>query len=153
MKLADKYSYITNEGMKLFELLIVGCIFALMGGKDIGTIFLAGLALVIAGGSFIISLQSKEMIENEQRIRHIETSLNKFYIPLYNLLTSLNENATTQEKINEINGYIYLAEPYTCYRFKVYQQTNWFNNELLEQVKKDIEMYQKEYKNLIKQQS
>lgn len=151
MDLTDKYSYITNEGIELFKLLIVGCIFAFVGRTDIGTIFLAGLALVMAGGSFIVSLQSKQMIKEEQRIRHIETSLDKFYIPLYNLLANPTENTTTQEKINKINGYIHLAEPCTCYRFKVYQKTNWFNNELLEQVKKDIETYQKEYKNLIKQ--
>ncbi|MDY0129717.1 MAG: hypothetical protein RBR63_05980 [Methanosarcina vacuolata] len=139
---------------KLTFLLFIGFLWAysITPIQDMGTLLIAGLALVISTGSYITSVQSREIIIDERRIRHIEMSLEKFYIPLYNLLTSSNENTTItyQEKINEIDSYIHLAEPHARCQFRTYQKTNWFHNELLKQVKDDIEAHQKEYNDLIK---
>jgi len=72
--------------------------------------------------------------------------LEKFYITLYNLLTTQNETTNYQEKIKEINCYIHLAESGTSYRFLTYQKTNRFRNALLEEIKKDMENLQNEYR-------
>jgi hypothetical protein len=93
---------------------------------------------------FIPLIQSLE----SERIRDIEVKFEKFYVPLYNLLTSNNKITNYQEKINEINCYIHLAESCTRYRFKTYKKTNWFLDDLVEGIKKDMENYQKEYAEL-----
>jgi len=45
---------------------------------------------------------------------------------------------------------MHLAESGTSYRFLTYQKTNRFRNALLEEIKKDMENLQNEYRDLIK---
>lgn len=116
----------------------------------LSTILISSLALILSTGSLLYTDKSSAQREVEQNIKHIETSLDKFYIPLCKVLTTPEDNTiiNCQEKISEINFYIHLAESCTRYRFRVYQKTGWFKEELLGQVKKDIEEYQVKYKNL-----
>jgi hypothetical protein len=109
------------------------------------------ISIFIALASLVFYIYPLSHSAASAKIKHIETRLEKFYIPLYNLLINQNVITTTeyQEKMNEINCYIYLAESCVRYRFRTYQKTNWFRDELLEQIKKDIEIYQKEYRSLI----
>lgn len=105
--------------------------------------------------------------EKEQKIRHIETSLEKFYVPLLKMLTDIEENANTNDKqikINEIMCYVHLVKPdtvrneenilsyvyYMAYCIEEKKQAQDICEKLLKLVKKDIKDYQKEYKDLIK---
>ncbi len=92
------------------------------------------------------SERKEKQVENE--IRHIEDSINLFYIPLQNLLTIYDEDMEDMTKlktINEINGHKHLAEPRVRFLFENYIQktkgeSDRVSGKLLELVCRDIEL-------------
>ncbi len=88
---------------------------------------------------------------SQEEIRHIEKSLENFYIPLHNLFIGYEQNPMDRyqeqkTKFFEIGCYKYLAEPETCECFEKYQQDKESLNELIDKVKKDINLLQNKYK-------
>jgi len=97
------------------------------------------------------------LIENEiqqklEEIKNIGDSIDLFYLPLHDLLTTYNENIVNKaklRKIAEINGHKHLAELRVRGAFEKYIQANEGNNreyeKLLELVNRDIKFLQNRY--------
>lgn len=161
------YSYAVKNGKNMIILLAFASYLAyrMAPSSEKSAIFLSGFAIILACASLTISqisiIQSEEKLKNEQRIKHIEMSLEKFYLPLCDLLElDISDQSRTinyKVKFKELSKYQYLAKPKVFDYFEIYQltyqKTNLFFEDLLKFVKQDITNYQKEYKNLIKKQS
>jgi hypothetical protein len=87
---------------------------------------------------------------NIEGMRHVGRSLELFYRPLQNLfngrdndLIKIYEN--NKVKYNKIGYYLHLAEPGVRTDFEKYPQTNENLENLLKQVRKDINALQDKY--------
>lgn len=145
----------------LFVIDALFLIYAVYKGMDSGTIvvilllFLVTIILnsVIYDYKNLINYLTEDKIRQKQEeLKHIEQSIDMFYLPLHDLLTSYDENVTSlikTRRIAEINGHKHLAEPEVRSIFEKYIQTQdgskSESKKLLELVSQDIEFLQKRF--------
>ena len=93
--------------------------------------------------------------QKQDKLNNIKESIELFYLPLNDLLTTYNENNVSKaktRKINEINGHRYLAQPRVRCIFEEYIQSNGGanreSNKLLELVRRDIKFLQNRFMEL-----
>lgn len=136
-------------------------IYATYKGIDSGTIvviFLLLLVTIILNSviydykNLINYLIEDKIRQKQEELKHIEQSIDLFYLPLYDLLASYDENVTNRMKtrrIAEINGHKHLAEPEVRSIFEKYIQTHngseRESKKLLELVSQDIEFLQERF--------
>lgn len=135
--------------------------YAAYKGIDLGTmvvILLLFLVTIILNSaiydyrSLSNYLTEDKIRQKQEELKHIEQSIDLFYLPLYDLLASYDENVSSQIKtrrIAEINGHKHLAEPEVRSIFEKYIQTHdgsiRESKKLLELVSQDIEFLQKRF--------
>lgn len=97
-------------------------------------------------------LTEDKIRQKQEELKHIEQSIDLFYLPLHDLLASYDENVTSRmmtRRIAEINGHKHLAEPEVRSIFEKYIQTHdgsiRESKKLLELVSQDIEFLQKRF--------
>jgi hypothetical protein len=149
MKKSIKGSDIKKNGLKTilsFSLLFV--IVHFFARENEATIIASTSLLFGIASLYFVQFPLLHSVESE-RVRNIEVKLEKFYIPLYNLLTIQNGINNYQDKINEINCYNHLAYPCTRSYFLEYHKKKGSDDELLDRIKIDIGFLQKEYIKLI----
>lgn len=145
----------------LFVIDALFLIYAVYKGMDSGTIvviFLLFLVTIILNSviydykSLINYLTDDKIRQKQEELKHIEKSIDMFYLPLHDLLASYDENITSRIKtrrIAEINGHKHLAEPEVRSIFEKYIQTHdeskSESKKLLELVSQDIEFLQKRF--------
>ncbi|WP_292379277.1 hypothetical protein [Methanosarcina sp. UBA289] len=137
-------------------------IYAVYKGMDSGTIMvilLFFLVTVIILNSVIYNyknlinyLTEDKIRQKQEELKHIEQSIDLFYLPLHDLLASYDENVISRIKtrrIAEINGHKHLAEPEVRSIFEKYIQTHdgskSGSKKLLDLVSQDIEFLQKRF--------
>jgi len=96
-----------------------------------------------------IYLDSSLIRRKHDELNNIKESIELFYLPLNDLLTTYNENVVSKaktRKIAEINSHRYLAEPCVRRVFETYIQNNdggnRGSNELLRLLRSDMELLQ-----------
>ncbi len=145
----------------LFVIDALFLIYAVYKGMDSGTIvvilllFLVTIVLnsVIYDYKNLTNYLTEDKIRQKQEeLKHIEQSIDMFYLPLHDLLASYDESITSRIKtrrIAEINGHKHLAEPEVRSIFEKYIQTHdgskSESKKLLELVSQDIEFLQKRF--------
>lgn len=144
-----------------FVIDILFFIYATYKGIDSGTIvvvFLLLLVTIILNSviydykNLINYLTEDKIRQKQEELKHIEQSIDLFYLPLHDLLASYDENVTIRMKtrrIAEINGHKHLAELEVRSIFEKYIQTHdrseRESKKLLELVSQDIEFLQKRF--------
>jgi hypothetical protein len=84
----------------------------------------------------------------QERLKEIGESIELFYVPLHDLLTSYDENVISRAKsrrIIQINGHKHLAEPRVRGVFEEYVSDGVNSRKLLELVSRDIELLQNRF--------
>jgi hypothetical protein len=117
-----------------------------------------GFVLIISAVAFaavviIATLGLAEVYINMESMKHIERSLELFYWPLQNLFKGHDSDLIktyegNKEKYNEIGYYLHLAEPDARSYFDTSPQTNENLEDLLKQVRKDINTLHDKYEQL-----
>lgn len=112
------------------------------------TMFLS--IIVILFTFFAIHFQVTQSHKQEE-IRHIEKSLENFYLPLHNMFIGYQRNPIDRyqeqkTKFLEIGCYKHLAEPETRECFEKDQQDNESLGKLICKVNGDINLLQNKYK-------
>lgn len=88
---------------------------------DIFAVIVAGFALLYAehtANSQALNAVRLSLLENE--IHFFEISIDKFYLPLLNLLSGRDGEAVDLAKLNEINCHRYLAKPCILKQFNAF---------------------------------
>jgi len=82
---------------------------------------------LVNSSNYLNYLNESEIKQKGEEIKKIGESINLFYLPLYDLLTTYDENTTSRakkRKIAEINCHKHLSEPRVRCVFERYIQSN-----------------------------
>ena len=165
-KLLKKEKGITRNMILLFIFMVLAGLFFIsivvdMNRSDETNI--ADVALLLSLGSLFVSYTVPEfnnadkyffdIIEDkirqkQEELKQISESIELFYLPLHDLLTTYDENVTNRaksRKIIQINGHKHLAEPRVRGVFEEYVSDGANSRKLLELVNRDIELLQNRF--------
>ncbi|HEY3361297.1 MAG TPA: hypothetical protein VGK06_05540 [Methanosarcina sp.] len=141
----------TNRAATWLLFLILAASFSALF-KGYGFVFIIS-SVAFAAIVIITTLGLAEVYINLEGMSHIERSLELFYRPLQNLFNGQDNDLIkiceeNKVKYNEIGYYLHLAEPDVRTYFEKYPQTNENLEDLLKQVRKDINALQDKYEQL-----